>query len=132
MHLLAACGLMERPQTLGGEAYFCYDDSPYKSYEDFNMQFLSVFNFRQIQVPLVVLWFLAILNDLLRWILKPVYSYTPLLNRYTIAVASTSFTVQSDKALRHFQYRPLYTWDECRARTQRWVDTFPLDFNKDS
>ncbi|CAB1342152.1 unnamed protein product [Coregonus sp. 'balchen'] len=132
MHLLAARSLRERPQRLGGEVYFCYDDSPYKSYEDFNMQFLSGFNFRQVRVPLLVLWVVACLNDLLRWVLKPVCSYTPLLNRYTLAVASTSFTVGSDKAQRHFQYRPLYDWDQCKARTQRWVDTFPFAGPKES
>ncbi|XP_064842830.1 3 beta-hydroxysteroid dehydrogenase type 7-like [Oncorhynchus masou masou] len=132
MHLLAARSLREHPQRLGGEVYFCYDDSPYKSYEDFNMQFLSGFNFRQVHVPLLVLWLVACLNDLLRWVLKPVCSYTPLLNRYTLAVASTSFTVGSDKAQRHFQYRPLYDWDQCKARTQRWVDTFPFKGPKDS
>ncbi|XP_051243363.1 3 beta-hydroxysteroid dehydrogenase type 7 [Dicentrarchus labrax] len=132
MHLLAARALRERPQTVGGEAFFCYDDSPYKSYEDFNMMFLSTFNFRRVRMPALVLWVLAIVNDLLRWILSPVYNFTPLLNRYTLAVASTSFTVRTDKALRHFQYRPLYDWDQCLARTQKWVDTFPLDNPKDS
>lgn len=132
MHLLAARALRERPQTVGGEAFFCYDDSPYKSYEDFNMLFLSKFNFRRIRIPALLLWFLAMFNDLLRWILSPVYNYTPLLNRFTLAVASTSFTVRTDKALRHFQYRPLYDWDQCKARTQKWVDTFPRDNLKDS
>ncbi|XP_049323574.1 3 beta-hydroxysteroid dehydrogenase type 7 [Astyanax mexicanus] len=126
MHLLAARALREHPETLGGEVYFCYDDSPYKSYEDFNMQFLSAFNFRSVRVPLWFLWFQAYVNDMLHWVLKPVCNFTPLLNRYTLAVASTSFTVSSDKALRHFQYRPLYDWEQCRARTQKWVDTFPL------
>ncbi|XP_067089807.1 3 beta-hydroxysteroid dehydrogenase type 7 [Osmerus mordax] len=132
MHVLAAKALQEHPRKLAGEVYFCYDDSPYKSYEDFNMQFLSAFNFRQIRIPLLLLWFVACFNDLLRWVLKPVHSYTPLLNRYTLAVASTSFTVRSDKAQRHFQYQPLYNWDECRDRTQRWVDTFPVDCIKDA
>lgn len=131
MHLLAARSLQERPQQLGGEVYFCYDDSPYKSYEDFNMQFLSAFNFREVRIPLWMLWFIACLNDLLHWLLRPVYSYTPLLNRYTLAVASTSFTVCSDKAQRHFQYTPLYSWEQCRSRTQGWVDTFPLDTGTD-
>lgn len=130
MHLLAARGLMEQPQTVAGEAYFCYDDSPYKSYQDFNMLFLAGFGFRKLRLPALVLWFLAYTNDLLRWLLKPVYNYTPLLNHYTYTVASTSFTVCTDKALRHFQYRPLYDWEQCRARTQSWVNTFPLDFNK--
>ncbi|KAG7246328.1 hypothetical protein CRUP_034239 [Coryphaenoides rupestris] len=125
MHLLAARGLMEAPATVGGEAYFCYDDSPYKSYEEFNMQFLAAFGFRQMRVPVAALWLLAVLNDLLRCLLAPVYQYTPLLNRYTLAVACTSFTVASDKARRHFRYTPLYDWEECRARTQAWVDTFP-------
>lgn len=96
------------------------------------MLFLSKFNFRRIRIPALLLWFLAMFNDLLRWILSPVYNYTPLLNRFTLAVASTSFTVRTDKALRHFQYRPLYDWDQCKARTQKWVDTFPRDNLKDS
>ncbi|KAM8844987.1 3 beta-hydroxysteroid dehydrogenase type 7 [Spinachia spinachia] len=132
MHFLAARALRHRPQTVGGEAFFCYDDSPYKSYEDFNMQFLSTFNFRRVRIPSLVLWFMAVLNDALRWIASPFYNYTPLLNRYTLAVACTSFTVSSDKAQRHFQYRPRYDWDQCRSRTQRWVDTFPVSNPKDS
>ncbi|KAG7334609.1 hypothetical protein KOW79_001205 [Hemibagrus wyckioides] len=127
MHVLAARAIRERPKRLGGEVYFCYDDSPYKSYEDFNMQFLSAFNFRSLHMPICVLWMIACFNEVLRWLLKPICNFTPLLNRYTLAIACTSFTVRSDKALRHFDYRPLYDWPQCRARTQRWVDTFPLD-----
>lgn len=130
MHMLAARALRERPETLGGEAFYCYDDSPYKSYEEFNMQFLSTFNFRRVHIPVFVLWLLAIVNDVLRWILRPVYAFTPLLNRYTYATVSTSFTVSTDKALRHFQYRPLYSWDQCKARTQEWVNSFAQDKDK--
>ncbi|XP_053194498.1 3 beta-hydroxysteroid dehydrogenase type 7 [Scomber japonicus] len=132
MHLLAARALRQQPQIVAGEAFFCYDDSPYKSYEDFNMLFLSTFNFRRVRMPFVVLWFMAMVNDVLRWMLSPFYNYTPLLNSYTLAVASTSFTVCTDKALRHFQYSPLYDWDQCRERTQKWVDTFPQENPKDS
>ncbi|KAM7371707.1 hypothetical protein PAMP_008919 [Pampus punctatissimus] len=128
----AARAMRECPQSVGGEAFFCYDDSPYKNYEDFNMLFLSAFNFRKVRMPLMVLWFLAMFNDILRWILSPLYNYTPLLNSYTLAVASTSFTVRTEKALRHFQYRPLYDWDQCRDRTQKWVNTFPLENPKES
>ncbi|XP_059414212.1 3 beta-hydroxysteroid dehydrogenase type 7-like isoform X2 [Carassius carassius] len=127
MHLLAARALQEHPNRLGGEYYFCYDDSPYKSYDDFNMQFLSAFNFRSLRLPVCLLWFIAWMNDLIRWLLKPFYNYTPLLNGYTLAVARTSFTVSTDKAFRHFQYQPLYSWEECLDRTQGWVNTFPLE-----
>ncbi|XP_061557285.1 3 beta-hydroxysteroid dehydrogenase type 7 [Phycodurus eques] len=132
MHVLAARALRERPETVGGEPFFCYDDSPYKSYEDFNMLFLSTFKFRRVRMPLLLLWFLAVLNDVLRWILTPFCNFAPLLNRYTLAVAITSFTVSTDKALRHFQYRPLYDWDQCLERTQRWVETFPLEEPKNT
>ncbi|XP_015230349.1 PREDICTED: 3 beta-hydroxysteroid dehydrogenase type 7 [Cyprinodon variegatus] len=125
MHVLAARALRGNPGKVGGEAFFCYDDSPYKSYEDFNMTLLSEFNFRKVRMPAIVLLFLAFLNDFLRWILSPVYNYTPLLNRYTLAVASTTFTVQTDKAQRYFQYQPLYDWNQCLARTQTWIRTFP-------
>ncbi|XP_028267969.1 3 beta-hydroxysteroid dehydrogenase type 7 [Parambassis ranga] len=132
MHVLAARALRERPQKVGGEAFFCYDDSPYKSYEDFNMILLSAFNFRRARIPWLMLWFLAMVNDVLHWILRPIYNYTPLLNRYTLAVASTTFTVSTDKAERYFQYRPLYTWDQCLTRTKNWIETFPLDKPKNS
>ncbi|KPP61570.1 3 beta-hydroxysteroid dehydrogenase type 7-like [Scleropages formosus] len=131
MHVLAARALREQPQILGGEAYFCYDNSPYKSYEEFNMQFLSQFNFRELRLPLWLLRIIAGMNDFMHWLLKSIYNYTPLLNRYTLAVACTSFTVYSDKAQRHFQYQPLYDWDQARMRTLRWVSTFPRS-TKDS
>ncbi|CAN9506001.1 unnamed protein product [Ophioblennius macclurei] len=132
MHVLAARALKDRPQKVGGEAFFCYDDSPYKSYEDFNMTLFSVFNFRKSRIPFVVLWFLALFNDVVRWILSPVYNYTPLLNRYTLAVASTTFTVGTDKAQRYFQYSPLYDWDQCLARTQKWISTFQVENPKET
>ncbi|XP_041825157.1 3 beta-hydroxysteroid dehydrogenase type 7 [Melanotaenia boesemani] len=132
MHVLAARALRERPHKVGGEAFFCYDESPYKSYEDFNMTLLSAFNFRRARMPALVLWFLAMFNDILRWILSPLYNYTPLLNSYTLAVASTTFTVSTDKAQRYFEYRPLYDWNQCLARTQKWISTFPSEKTKDS
>ncbi|XP_008327565.1 3 beta-hydroxysteroid dehydrogenase type 7 [Cynoglossus semilaevis] len=132
MHVLAARALRERPQALAGETFFCYDDSPYQSYTNFNMQFLTSFNFRMVHIPFFVIWLLAMINDLLRWTLSPFYNYTPLLNCYTFAVASTSFTVKTDKAERYFQYRPLYNWDQCRDRTQEWINTFPQSKGKDS
>ncbi|KAM6904680.1 3 beta-hydroxysteroid dehydrogenase type 7 [Xenentodon cancila] len=132
MHVLAARTLKERPQKVAGEAFFCYDSSPYKSYEDFNMTLLSEFNFRKARMPIVLLWLMAMFNDLLRWILSPVYNYTSLLNSYTLAVASTTFTVSTDKAQRYFQYYPLYNWDQCLARTQKWIRTFSSENPKGS
>ena len=50
-----------------------------------------------------------------------VHLYAPLLNPYTLAVANTTFTVSTDKARRHFGYEPLFSWEDSRSRTIRWV-----------
>ncbi|XP_033853166.1 3 beta-hydroxysteroid dehydrogenase type 7 [Acipenser ruthenus] len=124
MHLLVARMIREKPEVVGGQVYFCYDDSPYKSYEDFNMEFLSRFGFREVRIPYFVLTVMAMVNDFLRTLLKPLVNYTPLMNRYTLTVASTTFTVKTDKAERDFGYRPLYSWQQCRDNTIAWISTF--------
>ncbi|XP_053119570.1 3 beta-hydroxysteroid dehydrogenase type 7 [Hemicordylus capensis] len=125
MHLLVAREMQESSSPIGGQVYFCYDASPYKSYDDFNMEFLGPCGIRllgsQPLLPFFFLRFLALFNALLQWLLKPFCTYAPILNPYTLAVVSTTFTVQTDKAQRHFGYQPRYTWEESRARTIKWL-----------
>lgn len=127
MHVLAARELERRPALMGGQVYFCYDTSPYKSYEDFNMEFLGPCGLRLVgSRPLLPYWLLmllATLNALLQWLLRPLLLYAPMLNPYTLAVANTTFTVSTDKAQRHFGYTPLFSWEDSRARTISWVQT---------
>ncbi|XP_068100026.1 3 beta-hydroxysteroid dehydrogenase type 7 [Hyperolius riggenbachi] len=128
MHVLAARQLQEKTSVLGGQVYFCYDDSPYKSYEDFNMEFLSACGFRMVGahplVPYFLLYLVALFNVLLQWLLHPFCTYAPMLNTYTLAVASTTFTVQTNKAERHFGYKPLFSWEESKRNTVGWVKSF--------
>ncbi|XP_030066225.1 3 beta-hydroxysteroid dehydrogenase type 7 isoform X2 [Microcaecilia unicolor] len=127
MHLLVAQKIQESPASIGGQIYYCYDHSPYKSYDDFNMEFLSACGIRMIGsrplVPYFFLYLMAVFNELLQFLLKPFCIYAPLLNKYTLAVVSTTFTVQTDKAERHFGYRPLYSWEESKARTIHWLQS---------
>ncbi|XP_011376919.2 3 beta-hydroxysteroid dehydrogenase type 7 isoform X2 [Pteropus vampyrus] len=125
MHVLVARELEQRAALMGGQVYFCYDESPYKSYEDFNMEFLGPCGLRLVGThPLLPYWLLmllAALNALLQWLLRPLLLYAPLLNPYTLAVANTTFTVSTNKAQRHFGYEPLFSWEDSRTRTIRWV-----------
>ncbi|XP_041038129.1 3 beta-hydroxysteroid dehydrogenase type 7-like, partial [Carcharodon carcharias] len=125
MHLLAARALQEKPGTLGGQVYFCYDDSPYLSYEDFDLVFLGPAGFRMLGrrplLPYFVLYLLALSSELLQWLLQPLGFFYPSLNRCTLQKVTTAFTVQTDKAARHFGYRPLVPWAESSARTTGWV-----------
>ncbi|XP_038644719.1 3 beta-hydroxysteroid dehydrogenase type 7-like [Scyliorhinus canicula] len=125
MHLLASRALQKRPEVLGGQVYYCYDDSPFMSYEDFDMEFLGPAGFRMVgqepPLPFFLLYMLALLSELLQWILKPLINFTPTLNRYTLSIVTTAFTVQTDKATRHFGYQPLVPWPQSRARTAGWI-----------
>ncbi|XP_029462757.1 3 beta-hydroxysteroid dehydrogenase type 7 [Rhinatrema bivittatum] len=134
MHFLVAQKIQESPSIIGGQIYYCYDNSPYKSYDDFNMEFLSACGFRMIGsrplIPYFLLYILAFFNDLLQLLLKPFCIYAPILNKYTLAVVTTTFTVQTDKAERHFGYQPLYSWEESKARTIRWIQSIDELYRK--
>ncbi|XP_067832991.1 LOW QUALITY PROTEIN: 3 beta-hydroxysteroid dehydrogenase type 7-like [Heptranchias perlo] len=126
MHVLAARALQETPEKLGGQVYYCYDGSPDKSHLDFKMEFLAPCGVRLIArgrrlLPAFLVYLLACLFELLRFALRPFCAFAPFLNRTTLAVASTTFTVRTDKAARHFGYRPLFSWEESKARTVRWL-----------
>ncbi|XP_069738300.1 3 beta-hydroxysteroid dehydrogenase type 7 [Phaenicophaeus curvirostris] len=123
MHILAARAARRSPSLVGGDVFFCYDSSPYASYEDFNMFFLGALGLRLWgwRLPGCLLALAARLNALLRRLLSPVWPYAPLLNPYTLAVASTPFSVRTDKAQRRFGYRPRFTWDQARERTVQWL-----------
>ncbi|XP_063157498.1 3 beta-hydroxysteroid dehydrogenase type 7 isoform X2 [Candoia aspera] len=131
MHLLVAQKIQEDSSTIGGQVYFCYDNSPYMSYEDFNMEFLRPCGFRLLGsrplLPFFLLQFLALVNSLLQWLLKPFCVYAPILNPYTLVIASTTFTVETNKAQRLFGYQPRFTWEESRNRTVRWLQEFRME-----
>ncbi|XP_041038111.1 3 beta-hydroxysteroid dehydrogenase type 7-like [Carcharodon carcharias] len=130
MHVLAANGLAETPGLLGGQFYYCSDESPDKSFMSFSMEMLRPCGVRLIGqerpvLPYFVIYMLVLLVELLQLVLRPFCSFCPLLNRYTLARASATFTVQTDKAERHFGYRPLYTWEQSKERTIHWLQSLP-------
>ncbi|XP_074427664.1 3 beta-hydroxysteroid dehydrogenase type 7-like isoform X1 [Larus michahellis] len=121
MHLLAARAALLRPLSVGGEAFYCYDSSPYAPYEEFNLLLLGL-RAAGPRPPRLLLALLARLNAGLGALLRPLRApYAPLLTPYTLALASTPFSVRTLKAARRFGYRPLYTWEGARTRTLRWI-----------
>ncbi|XP_067881893.1 3 beta-hydroxysteroid dehydrogenase type 7-like isoform X3 [Heterodontus francisci] len=128
MHLLAARSLQEKPGVLGGQAYYCYDDSPDKSHLDFTMELLGPCGVRLVGqerpvLPFALVYMLACLAELIQYILRPFYTFNLFLNRSILTLTTSTFTVQTDKAARHFGYRPLFSWDEARGRTVRWLQS---------
>ncbi|XP_038637236.1 3 beta-hydroxysteroid dehydrogenase type 7 [Scyliorhinus canicula] len=130
MHVLAARGLKEKPGLVGGQVYYCSDGSPDKSHMDFNMELLGPCGVRLIGqerpvLPYIFIYILAAMAELLQLVLRPFCTFAPYLNRYTLALASTTFTVCTDKATRHFSYRPLYSWEQSKERTVQWLLSLP-------
>ncbi|AWU47077.1 nucleotide-sugar epimerase [Sea otter poxvirus] len=125
MHVLVANQILLRRSVISGQVYYCYDDSPYMSYEDFNMEFLRDCGIRLIgNRPIFsnrTLRCMVRVNSFLRVLLKPVYNYTPMLNKHTLTVATTPFTIETTKAFKHFGYVPLYRWQDARKNTINWL-----------
>uniref|UniRef100_UPI001292E236 3 beta-hydroxysteroid dehydrogenase type 7 n=1 Tax=Lonchura striata TaxID=40157 RepID=UPI001292E236 len=123
MHVLAARAARARPASVGGEFFFCYDASPWAPYEEFNLLLLGPAGLAGgPRLPPRLLGLLAGLNGALRAILGRFgVRFAPLLNPYTWAVASTPFSVRTAKAERDLGYRPLFSWEEARDRTARWL-----------
>ncbi|XP_078729744.1 3 beta-hydroxysteroid dehydrogenase type 7 [Lampetra fluviatilis] len=130
MHVMAAQALEKKPQTVGGQVYYSCDESPFMSYTDFNMEFFSELGFRvsgeRMILPYYVFYLLAILQEVLQVVLGPLTGFKPFLNRYMLNSLISTFTVSSDKASRHFNYEPLYSWAECRQRTVAWLRALPV------
>ncbi|XP_078251354.1 3 beta-hydroxysteroid dehydrogenase type 7-like [Rhinoraja longicauda] len=127
MHLLAARALRQNPGLVGGQAYFCYDDSPYLSYEDFDQLLLGSAGVRlvgrQPLLPFGLVYLLALASETLQWILRPIAKIDATLNRCTLTVVTTAFSVSTDKAARHLGYAPLVPWHQCQERTVAWVQS---------
>ncbi|XP_027563292.1 3 beta-hydroxysteroid dehydrogenase type 7-like, partial [Neopelma chrysocephalum] len=120
MHVLAARAARRSPASVAGEVFFCYDGSPFLAYEEFNLRLLGLRGWGP-RPPRALLELLARLNAALRVLLGPLGGFAPLLNPYTLAVASTPFTVRTRKARQRFGFRPLFSWEEARERTLGWV-----------
>ncbi|XP_078739678.1 3 beta-hydroxysteroid dehydrogenase type 7-like [Lampetra fluviatilis] len=125
MHALALRALSQGREGVEGEVFYCYDDSPRLSYEDFNMEILSLCGVRMLRwlhAPAFFLRLMGMINDALRSALALFgVSYIPLLTRYTVAMALTVFSVDTDKAARAFGYAPRYSWAQARDRTAAWI-----------
>ncbi|XP_064262514.1 LOW QUALITY PROTEIN: uncharacterized protein LOC135292221, partial [Passer domesticus] len=136
MHVLAAPRRRARPASVGGQFFFCYDASPWAPYEEFNLLLLGPAGISGGPPrPPAALGAPGLAQrppegnfGALRGVLgeKRILGrfgvcWAPLLNPYTWAVASTPFSVRTDKAERQLGYRPLFSWEEARDRTARWV-----------
>uniref|UniRef100_UPI00358F213F 3 beta-hydroxysteroid dehydrogenase type 7 isoform X1 n=1 Tax=Myxine glutinosa TaxID=7769 RepID=UPI00358F213F len=126
MHILAAYCLYTKPTgPAAGEVFYCYDDSPYLSYSNFNHLLLEAAGLRTtpFQPPYFVILIIVWIAEVVSGMLRPFKRWTPILNRHTLGMVRTPFTVSTDKAAKLLGYQPRYEWKESRERTTRWLSS---------
>ncbi|NXK99711.1 3BHS7 dehydrogenase, partial [Mesembrinibis cayennensis] len=115
MHVLAARNLQLKPDLLAGQVYYSYDDTPTRKCFLIRHQLLSFMD-PSIKlgshIPYWKMWLMIQLNRIIKVILYPFRKPQPFLNLPSLNMIVTTFCYETDKASRHFGYKPLFTWKE--------------------
>ncbi|XP_063305966.1 3 beta-hydroxysteroid dehydrogenase type 7-like [Pelobates fuscus] len=124
MHVLAARQLQMKPELLGGQVYYPYDDTPvrqrykllYELYTDIDprIQLGS-------HIPYWKMWLIISVFNLIAFLVSPFWTLKPFMNLGILNYMVTTFSYQTDKAFRHFGYQPKYSWEEAKIRTCKWL-----------
>eukprot|EP00058_Branchiostoma_floridae_P006830 XP_002592318.1 hypothetical protein BRAFLDRAFT_207091 [Branchiostoma floridae] len=123
-HLLAAQTLVTSPETAGGEAFYISDDTPLKDDDTLYAELCAPIGIRyddNLVLPLWLLYFIAHVLALVRFLVKPFYTFVPLLNSEILTIQNTTFYVNYNKATQLLGYKPLFTWAESKQRTSDWL-----------
>ncbi|KAH0516894.1 3 beta-hydroxysteroid dehydrogenase type 7 [Microtus ochrogaster] len=125
MHVLVARELEQQAPLMGGQVYFCCDKSPYKIYKNFNTEFLGLQTLVHRYPPIVALLTTgdASYPQCPAAVAAPHTGaiHTPAESLHSGAMANTTFTVSTNKALWHLGYKSLFSWEEINAYTIPWV-----------
>lgn len=101
--VLAARGLAERPETVGGQAYFVMDEEPMNLMEWFRPLIEGLgHRVPTRSVPKAPMYLLGFLAEILHFIGGP----RPFMTRLEVHNLTAKFTFRSDKARRDLGYRP--------------------------
>ncbi|NWV63416.1 3BHS7 dehydrogenase, partial [Malurus elegans] len=115
MHVLAARHLQLQPELLAGQVYYCYDDTPSRNGVVVRHQLLSNADpsLRMgSHIPYWKMWLMIQVHRAIRAILSPFWRLPPFLNVPLLNTIVTTFSFETDKASRHFGYKPRFTWQE--------------------
>ncbi|XP_018429135.1 PREDICTED: 3 beta-hydroxysteroid dehydrogenase type 7-like [Nanorana parkeri] len=133
MHVLAARQMQMNPHVLGGQAYYAYDDTPVKHIKDLHQELFTEFD-PDIQIgshiPYWKIWLLISIHSLIRFVLKPFWKLKPFLTLPILKLVSVTFYYDTDKAFRHFGYKPFYSWVESKQKISQWLKLETEDLRK--
>ncbi|XP_063809493.1 3 beta-hydroxysteroid dehydrogenase type 7-like [Pseudophryne corroboree] len=124
MHVLAARQMQLNPERLGGQMYYAYDNTPFKKSVKLTHElFTEIDPSIQIgaHIPYWKMWLIVSFYNLMRFLVRPFWHLKPFMTLPILKLITTTFYHETDKASRHFGYRPLYTWVESKHLTCKWL-----------
>ncbi|XP_053817482.1 LOW QUALITY PROTEIN: 3 beta-hydroxysteroid dehydrogenase type 7-like [Vidua chalybeata] len=124
MHVLAARHLQLKADLLAEQVHYCFGDTPSRKGFLVRHQLLSSADPSVrlgSHIPYWKMWLMIQLHRIIRVILSPFWRPQPFLNVPLLNTIVTTFSFETDKASRHFGYKPLFTWQESRLRTAQWL-----------
>lgn len=133
MHVRAAHQMQLKPNLLGGQVYYVYDDTPFKQLKFLYQEIFTELD-PEIQIgsyiPYWKMWLIIFIYSLIRFVLKPFWKLKPFMTLPILKLMHATFYHDTDKAFRHFGYKPFYSWVESKQRTCRWIKQTTEDLRK--
>ncbi|NWR78369.1 3BHS isomerase, partial [Centropus unirufus] len=125
-HVQAAKALRvpQKAKHIRGQFYYISDDTPHMSYADLNYELTKDVGFAiepQLPMPLTMLYYFALLLEIVSFLVRPFVRYIPSTNRHLVTLLNTPFTFSYKKAQKDFGYMPRYTWEEAKESTGKWL-----------
>ncbi|XP_069617411.1 3 beta-hydroxysteroid dehydrogenase type 7-like isoform X2 [Ranitomeya imitator] len=132
MHVLAARQMQLHPDRLGGQAYYAYDETPFKRRVKLNYELFSEID-PAIQIgkhiPYWKMWIMISIYNLIKTIVRPFWNLKPFMSIPILKLLVIMYNYDTDKAFRHFGYKPIFTWVESKQRTCKWIQQLKVETN---
>ncbi|XP_053313125.1 3 beta-hydroxysteroid dehydrogenase type 7-like [Spea bombifrons] len=124
MHVAAAHHLQLNPDSLGGQVYYAYDDTPlrqrytllYELYKEIDPSIQLGTRISYWKMRLIIA-----AHNIISFLVKPFWTLKPFMTFGILNLLVTTFSYDTDKAYRHFGYKPYYSWAEAKLRTCTWL-----------
>ncbi|KAM4701869.1 3 beta-hydroxysteroid dehydrogenase type 7-like [Discoglossus pictus] len=124
MHVVAARNLQLKSELLGGQVYYAYDDTPAKHrYTLVTELYTDIDPHMKLgpHIPYWKIWIIVQIYTIIKFFVRPFFTIKPFLTLPILKLIHTTFSYDTDKAFKHFEYKPYYSWAESKYRTCEWL-----------
>jgi nucleoside-diphosphate-sugar epimerase len=122
-HLQAASAMMNGSDHVGGQVYFL-TDAPGSNFFTFFDQVVTGAGYRiwpkNLWLPRWLAFSIGSVSEFFAWLIRPIKNYHPKFSRFAVTYTCTSYTFNSDKAIRDFGFKPKYSHEEALERTIKY------------